>query len=234
MILFPKKQRNSTDLESLFCKREKNILILPDIKRIEGGDLSRPLLFKLDLLETQNRTFELNGIQFGTINIPMTCTLYQEANPHEGSFYRGFLNPERGISSLIRGRARFHLSFLLIFAKLQARSRIRLSGTKLLQEIGHPVCIPAIRVTYPHAAHTHTHTHTGVSCLRERKPSRQTLTPATGYIMQKIADERNLGKMRIGIEEGSKSGYQNNVVKSYPPSRVCVYVIREFGAVIIT
>lgn len=208
MMLFPKK---FYDLESLFCNREKNIFVFHDIKRIEGGDYSAA--FKLVF---PRRKTELSNSMASnrTINIPMTCTLYQEANPHEGSFYRGFLNPEQGISSLIRGRARFHLSFLLIFAKLQARSRIRLSGTKLLQEIGHPV-YPC--VTYPHAAHT----YTPVSRVWENgKPSRQTLTPPTGYIMQKIADERNLGKMRIGIEEGSKSGYQNNVVKSYPPSRI--------------
>lgn len=36
-----------------------------------------------------------------------------------------------------------------------------------------------------------------------------------GYIMQKIADEKKSARdEETGIEEGSKSGYENNVVKS--------------------
>lgn len=58
-----------------------------------------------------------------TINIyrPYDAYIVSRGQPPRGILLPWFPQSRRGISSLIRSRARFHLSFLLIFAKLQAR-----------------------------------------------------------------------------------------------------------------
>lgn len=153
-----------------------------------------------------------------TINIyrPYDAYIVSRGQPPRGILLPWFPQSRRGISSLIRGRARFHLSFLLIFAKLQARRQSDMIVWRKAVARNRTPCVSLRNLS---ARGTHTY-----RCLVSEgaETEQADIDPATGpgYIMQKIADERNLGKMRIGIGEGSKSGYQNNVVKSYPPSHV--------------